>query len=459
MTVRTEEAEEVEETIETPELVVKHETLAEALLYAQMEYPPLMHNQMVDFFSKKMNRDVRYSYVDLPQTKSLIGPCLRRHGLVINSKLSEDNTHLITRMRHIHSDEVDETSYEIGKSGDQKEQGGNITWARRYNYWLLTGCVGEQDNDAERISREPPARRREDKGQEGKPKEKEKPDKNLLNKKKDHAFYLSNAYGLPDDQMKEECRRWYNSKHADEKLVFESRGKFQISDWVGYMAHMGSQFATQHQLDILIEFVDNSERWQSGEGPEFLQWVGTTLDQEVVDISNLSREKVRKLIEVLHKLDAAKPETEGEDPASDDAKTWPEKVADVLEAEDFDLYLSCAYRVNIALAPPDAKEAIDDICKKTLGSVKLQKSAREGYNDFKKWMEKIADKQKIWAFLDVIGELKEETQDAIFHSLGVPEGKGAPQKVRSISPALFAQWRGVVDKCVEGEQASDDLPF
>lgn len=130
--------------------------MAEALLYAQMEYPILAHNQKVDFVPKSGKGRVKYSYADLAHTKATIGPCLHRHGLVVNSTMSDDNTRLITRMRHIYSQEVDETSYLIGTNGDQKEQGGNITWARRYNWCLLTGCVGEEDNDAERITRNAP---------------------------------------------------------------------------------------------------------------------------------------------------------------------------------------------------------------------------------------------------------------------------------------------------------------
>lgn len=455
---------EIEQTATEVELVVKHETLVEALLYAQMEYPVLTHNQKVEF-TPRSGRDVKYSYADLAHTKNTIGPCLHRHGLVINSTLSEDNTHLIMRMRHIHSGEMDVASYEIGTSGDQKEQGGNITWARRYLWCLLTGCVGEEDNGADRVTREEEAGRQGNKertGQGGQEQEKPKSDKSALNKKKDHASYLSNAYGLPDEQMKEECRRWYNSKHAEEGLVFESRGKFQISDWVGYMAYSNSQLATDHQIDAVTALVENEvSPWKSIEDPIFLTWGEDLLKLAVplVDISELSREKIHRVIEALHKLGESG-ETEKEKPASDDeSKTWPEKVADMLEAEDLDLYFSCAYRVNIALAPPEVKQSVDDICEKTLSSVKLQKSARESYNAFKKWMEKVGDKQKIWAFLDAIGGLKEETQNAIFNSLGVPKATDHSRKVRSISPALFSQWQGVVEKCVEEGQNSEESPY
>jgi hypothetical protein len=456
----------VEELVEVATEVVKHETLAEALLYAQMEYPPLAHNQMVDF-TPKSGRRVKYSYADLAHTKKTIGPCLRRHGLVISSSLSEDNTHLITRMRHIHSDDVDETAYEIGKSSDQKEQGGNITWARRYNYGLLTGCVGEEDNDALRISRgsEKQGAARQEMGPhlkevaETRRQEKDKPDKSLLNRKKDHAFYLSNLYGLTDAQMKEEAKRWYNSKHAEEGLAFTSRSKFEVSDWVGFMEFMGKQLATEHQIDTLEKLVEDQGRWESVEYPAFLDWLTKTLgkDPAVRDILNLSRESVQKALEVLHE-EAASDDSDSADVATDDGKSWIEKAGDLLDAGDFDLYLSAAYRVNIAFAHPDVKQAIEDICQKTLSSVKLQKNAREGYSAFKMWMEKIGDKQKIWAFLDVIGGLKEETQDAIFRSLGVPEKTPRPQKIRSISPALFAQYRVVVAKCIaEAEVAEESL--
>lgn len=138
-------------------VIEQHETLAEALLYAQSGYPPLDKNSTVEV--KKEGRLLySYKYADLAYTKKMTDPYLWKHGLVVNGKTEyRDGKELqVDTLRHVHSKETDISEVEITES-DMKLFGGNSTYAKRYNYCNLTGRVGEDDSENRPLdNRRPP---------------------------------------------------------------------------------------------------------------------------------------------------------------------------------------------------------------------------------------------------------------------------------------------------------------
>ena len=141
--------------------IQQHPSLAEALLYAQWEYPPILKNNVVDFMTKETNttksRRVNYSYTDLGTLKRLINPCLHKHGLVVsegNRREETGETFLVIKLRHIHGEkESDEIDFPLKKPGfDLKEMAREITYLTRYGYGMITGCVTEDDIDADGLS-------------------------------------------------------------------------------------------------------------------------------------------------------------------------------------------------------------------------------------------------------------------------------------------------------------------
>lgn len=128
--------------------IMQHESLAEALLRAQMEYPPLDKGSTVEV--KKEGRLLyTYKYADLAYTKRMTDPYLWKHGLVVNGKTEyrDGKEFQVDVLRHAHSKEEDRSEIEVTES-DMKLFGGNSTYAKRYNYCNLTGRVGEDDSES-----------------------------------------------------------------------------------------------------------------------------------------------------------------------------------------------------------------------------------------------------------------------------------------------------------------------
>lgn len=144
-------AEEVAKPVE----IVKHESLAEALAYAMLDYEPLEKNNEVDFQTNQGKR-VNYKYADLAHIRKVTDPHLLKHGLVITDRQEnrEGKEYQVTTMRHIHSDQSDSTELEITEaSNNMQDLGGNKTYAKRYNYCDLTGRIAADDNDARDVKR------------------------------------------------------------------------------------------------------------------------------------------------------------------------------------------------------------------------------------------------------------------------------------------------------------------
>lgn len=128
--------------------IEQHETLAEALLYAQSEYPPLEKGSTVKVDTKS-GGSYSYTYADLAYTKKVTDPYLWKHGLVVKDRteIREGKEILITTLTHVTSKESESSELDVTDTSDMKGLGGNITYARRYNYWNLTGRIGEDDSE------------------------------------------------------------------------------------------------------------------------------------------------------------------------------------------------------------------------------------------------------------------------------------------------------------------------
>jgi len=130
--------------------IIEHASLAEALLHAQAEYPPLEKNSTVNM------EKYQYQYADLAYTKNVTDPYLHKHGLVVSSRNEyRDGQELcISTIKHIGSGESESSEIDVTEpNGDLKMFGGNITYARRYNYWCLTGRIGEDSSESRPLER------------------------------------------------------------------------------------------------------------------------------------------------------------------------------------------------------------------------------------------------------------------------------------------------------------------
>jgi hypothetical protein len=128
--------------------IIQHDTLAEALLHAQVEYPPLEKGNTVEVATKSGGKYC-YQYADLAYTRKVTDPHLWKHGLVIHDKTEwrDGKEILISTLTHVPSKECETSELEVTDSTDMKGLGANITYGRRYNYWNLSGRIGEDDSE------------------------------------------------------------------------------------------------------------------------------------------------------------------------------------------------------------------------------------------------------------------------------------------------------------------------
>lgn len=133
--------------------IIEHGSLAEALLFAQSEYEPLKKDKVVRVETR--NGHYEYKYADLDMSRKVTDPILMKHGLVVRDRvLSKDGKeYLVSTITHVTTGESEESEIDISTDGDMKTLGGNITYARRYNYWNLTGRIGEDDSEPRDLSR------------------------------------------------------------------------------------------------------------------------------------------------------------------------------------------------------------------------------------------------------------------------------------------------------------------
>jgi len=172
-------------------VIEQHETLAEALLNAQSEYPPLDKGSKVD------TGKFSYMYADLAYTKKVTDPHLWKHGLVIRDRTEykDGKEFLVSELTHITSKESEKSEIEVTDTSDMKGLGGNITYARRYNYWNLTGRIGEDDSENR------PTQRRQQERQQAPPENNQS--KEVIETIKGYEKQLSDLGHKPMERRKE----------------------------------------------------------------------------------------------------------------------------------------------------------------------------------------------------------------------------------------------------------------
>jgi len=289
-----EEAKKEKEQME----IIKHESLREALCSAMMEYEPLEKNMAVDFTTKQGFR-VKYNYADLAATRRVTDPHLLRHGLVVYDKLDrrEDKEFLITVMEHAYSEDNLITELEVTvASNDMKDLGANITYARRYNYWMLTGRIGEDDSEPRDIERKSPERRQANEPQPKTPPVIKDKSANKPKGAMKTAYGKASLYGLTDEEWKDECLRYFHSKGKN----YTSRTEVEAEEWPEYLKYMDDHILTGYQEDYINKYIIALE-YIRVDNPDFIAFVKAKMGKDITEsgLGELSRQQANNLLTLL----------------------------------------------------------------------------------------------------------------------------------------------------------------
>jgi len=134
--------------------------IAGALAKAQGEIKLPEKNRSVTVMTKA-GAKYTFDYADLAAINASIREPLSKNGLAYTHIMSTDEKgpHLLTMLIHS-SGEWFSSRYPLPNSLDPKDLGGQITYGKRYSISALTGCVADDDNDAEpaQIVQQPQAR-------------------------------------------------------------------------------------------------------------------------------------------------------------------------------------------------------------------------------------------------------------------------------------------------------------
>jgi hypothetical protein len=121
--------------------------LATALAKAQGEFPSIPKNKVVDFTDKN-GRRVYYKYADLADVISATTPALSKHGLSVSQDLIYLEKELCLETTLMHSSGQFKTGIVPLKMFDKaQEQGGEITYYRRYTLCGAIGVQSDEDTD------------------------------------------------------------------------------------------------------------------------------------------------------------------------------------------------------------------------------------------------------------------------------------------------------------------------
>lgn len=289
------EEQKTEEVIVEPK-VIKHETLVEALAYAQLEFGPLAKTNKVDFTTDK-GRRIKYNYADLASMRLATDSHLNKHGLTVTDRTEtrEDNKEwLISKLRHAFSVDYDETEIEITTaSGEMKDAAANMTYAKRYNYGNLTGRVAEEDQDAKDVDR------RSDEQQENKqPPQESKKEKTPLEKAKLTYFALLSKNKVFNNDG--ERHEW--QKKTPYGLSTEKWNKPAFEGAVGLM---NWRLVVGIESDALLDYITHKAKSTKGLQKQFLAVMGAKELIDVKDIGNWTIGMASAKLSIDHKLETA----------------------------------------------------------------------------------------------------------------------------------------------------------
>lgn len=121
-----------------------------ALLKAQDEFPVILRGKTA-LVPTKSGKEYSYSYADLGDILSLVGPVLRANGLVLTQPITITENGCVIRNTLVHAPsgerEVDDFPLPMDGTGAQ-QVGSLITYFRRYSAQAMLGIVTESDSDA-----------------------------------------------------------------------------------------------------------------------------------------------------------------------------------------------------------------------------------------------------------------------------------------------------------------------
>ena len=140
------------------ESITRNLELYKALLAAKVELPVIGKNSTARIETSN-GRSYSYAYADLADIDREATPVLAAHGLMIDFEMhkAEDGTPILTGMLiHPASGGYKTSEWDVtGKS--PQDQGGSITYGRRYLTGILTGLITDEDTDGRQANPGAPA--------------------------------------------------------------------------------------------------------------------------------------------------------------------------------------------------------------------------------------------------------------------------------------------------------------
>lgn len=161
---------------------VKHTSVYSALSAFQGEVKNIKHRGLVDYFSKRTQERIKFTYAQLVDIIEAISPLLSKHGLSHHFEITKDGKGIecfiihdtykeeLKVVRRITSVETQEDGtkkevvteeFELVKTGvitsgvipldltkpDMKDVGGQLTYGRRYLLGMVLGIATEEDKE------------------------------------------------------------------------------------------------------------------------------------------------------------------------------------------------------------------------------------------------------------------------------------------------------------------------
>ena len=121
---------------------VKHDSLAEALVAAQAEFPPVERDQENPHFKSR--------FVSLGNLLSKTRPVLNKHGIALAQLPAKSETGesvLLTRLLHCSGESMEASMPILVSKNDAQGFGSALTYAKRYALAALL-AIADQDDDA-----------------------------------------------------------------------------------------------------------------------------------------------------------------------------------------------------------------------------------------------------------------------------------------------------------------------
>jgi hypothetical protein len=130
------------------ESITRNIELYKALLAAKVDLPVIAKNRTATIQTTG-GRAYTYTYADLADVDTQATPVLAHHGLMIDFEMhkADDGTPILTGMLiHPASGGFKTSEWDVTGRTPQ-DQGGSITYGRRYLTGILTGIITDEDTD------------------------------------------------------------------------------------------------------------------------------------------------------------------------------------------------------------------------------------------------------------------------------------------------------------------------